>query len=292
MKNLLIFGGTGFLGRKLIEILVNEHFNVCVYLRNPQKRALFKDERIQFMHDFKEWADSSRFDMIINLAGEAIAPKLWTTSRKKTLWTSRVDFTQKIVRKIIENSYKPELVLHASAQGIHQTGFIYELCLAWENALSPLENLGIRTCILRTSLVLDSKEGFIKPLLPLYRSGLAVIFGGGTQIMNWMHIDDYLSACIELIQNKNYSGAIEMSAPESCTQEYFAQVFSEIFGRRLMIRVPQFVLKVVLGEQSILILDGQKKAPKQLLERNFNFKYSNIDEALKNLFHLREVRVP
>jgi uncharacterized protein len=231
---------------------------------------------------------------VINLAGKPIVDKSWTEKRKKCLWDSRVSLTEELVKRIAAANQKPKVLISGSAIGYYgDTGdvivdestaagsdFGAELCGAWENAALKSN---IRTCILRTGLVLDSSGGILKKMLLPFKLGLGGCIGDGKQWMSWIHIDDYVNIAIKLLDNEKAQGSYNMVAPEPVTNEQFTKTLATKLSRPAFLNTPAWFLKLILGERADLVLGGQRVSSIRIKELNYSFVHSNLDKAIETL---------
>lgn len=296
--NILIVGGSGFLGNALSDKL----------LKNP-KNTLFWVSRKQFIPNknvqvltYDELTPERHFDIVINLAGAGIADKRWSNHRKKALLDSRLIPTQKIIDFIHQSHHKPKLLINGSAIGFYGVqklnddsiltenstpicnDFANRLCQKWETLANSST---IKTAIIRTGVVMDKNGGgMLKRLLPQFTLGLGGKLGNGQQIMSWISIDDWVRAVIFII-DKNLSDTLphrqiyNLTAPNSVNNREFTQALGKFLNRPTVFVAPSFVLKTLLGEMATLLLDGQRVYPKALLDMGFEFNYPTLTSYLK-----------
>lgn len=296
--NILIVGGSGFLGNALSDEL----------LKNP-KNTLFWVSRKQFNPDKKvtvltydDLTPDLKIDIIINLAGAGIADKRWSENRKIKLIESRMKPTQKIIEFINQAHYKPKLFISGSAIGFYGVqklnddsiltenttpicnDFASRLCQKWETLANTST---IKTAIIRTGVVMDKNGGgMLKRLLPQFTLGLGGRLGNGQQIMSWISIDDWVRAVLFII-DKNLSDTLpqrqiyNLTAPNSVNNREFTKALGRFLNRPTVFVAPSFVLKTLLGEMATLLLDGQKVYPKALLDMGFEFNYPTLTSYLK-----------
>ena len=294
---ILITGGTGLIGSELVERLSFNH-DITVLTRSKQKAEKLARKGVSCIHDLDEWTNDQHYHAIINLAGEPIVDRRWTQKRKSVLINSRVTLTQKIVEKIENNQNKPNVLISGSAVGIYGDSesetfsessefevndFGAYCCHEWEKAALRAEDSGVRTCIVRTGIVLSNKGGMLKKLLLPFRFGLGGRIGHGKQWLSWIHIDDQVDAILHLFSNHDSRGTYNLTAPEAVTNGTFTTSLGKALRRPTWFTVPAFVIKAALGEASLLLLGGQRVTPDRLLSEGFSFKFQNLDAALNNL---------
>jgi uncharacterized protein (TIGR01777 family) len=275
---ILITGGTGLIGKKLCAALLQQGHELTILTRRPA----VVPKQCKAIVSLSEWQPETIYDAVINLAGEPIVDKSWTEKRKKCLWDSRVSLTHELVKHIEAANQKPNVLISGSAIGYYgNTGdvivdemtpvgsdFGAELCLAWENEALKAN---IRTCILRTGLVLDSSGGIFKKMQLPFKLGLGGSIGDGKQWMSWIHIDDYVNIVIKLLHNQNAQGAYNMVAPEPVANEQFTKILATILSRPTFFTMPAWFLKSVLGERAALLLGGQRVSPVRVTELDYLF---------------------
>jgi uncharacterized protein (TIGR01777 family) len=290
---ILVTGATGLIGRKLIYKLMISGHEVLALARSPEKLPELPEKNIF------QWTDdrspqSSWFagcDAVVNLAGEGIANQKWTKERKQKIWTSRVLGTQRLVTAMssLSSNDRPKVLISASAIGHYPSindaqdedskagsGFLSDLCSEWEKEANKALAYGIRTVNLRTGLVL-SKHGGV-----LAKSG-PVILGSGKQWMSWIHIEDMVTFILHVIENTEVIGPYNLTAPNPVTNEEFTRTVASAMGFPFTIKIPQIVLRAVLGELSTAVLSNQKIMPKRTISSGFNFKFENLKSAIADL---------
>ncbi len=292
---ILLTGGTGLIGQQLCRLLHIHGHQVTVLSRHSASVSKKCGSFISIISSLDEWLPDCVFDVVINLAGEPIADKAWSTKRKQLLWTSRVALTKKLVSKIAAAKVKPSVLLSGSAIGyygnrydeaLYETsssgqGFAAELCSAWEQAAITAKQFGVRVCLLRTGLVLSNQGGILSKMrLPL---GVGVIFGSGTQWMSWIHIEDYVQIVLCLIADEQAKGAFNMTAPNPVNNRQFTQALVSLQKGAVILPAPSFLLKMLLGERAGLLLEGQKVLPQKIQASSYQFRYPALSGALHAL---------
>ncbi len=303
-KKILITGGTGFIGSYLVRELINEH-DITILTRNPDKHRdrlsrNISGKKLQLISNLNDLP--FEYDIIINLAGHPIACN-WNNKIKKLIYDSRIDTTRTLTEAVLNANTKPELFISGSAIGYYgsyasgpdnglseedsagnHNSFPVKLCLDWENATSALEGSGIRTCILRTGLVLAKDGGVLAKMIPSFRLFLGAIIANGTQYMSWIHIQDVINIIKFIIENKELNGAINLTAPCPVNNSEFTTSLADAMFRPVFIRIPAFVFRAILGQMgNELLIKGQKVFPKKLLDNGYKFSFKTIHDALKNI---------
>ena len=228
-------------------------------------------------------------DAVINLAGASIAAR-WSEDYKKQLHASRIETTRALVCAINELE-NPPFFISASAVGIYENGlghdessvkfdrgFLGELACEWESEAAKART---QTAIFRLGVVLG-RGGALAKMLPAFKLGLGGKIGSGEQAFCWIYIADLLEAFKFTLQNRQ-SGVFNLVSPQPSTNGEFTQILGEVLGRPTFFKVPKFVLKLMLGEGSVVLLEGAKVYPKALIESGFSFKFSDLKTALRDI---------
>lgn len=312
MQHWLITGGTGFIGVPLVEAMVARGYRLYLLTRKPNKLPLPLQQLVSGGAPIKAIAELAEMpsDIVlkgcINLAGEGIADRPWSKSRKQILEHSRIDLTRNLV-DWLNNQRKPiDVFISGSAIGVygyHQEQWLDEtaevngsdygsmLCRNWEKEAGKLcqgmsskeKAEGTRIIHLRTGLVLG-KGGMLKRMAPAFKLGLGGRLGDGQQYMSWVHLDDLIAIILFAIDHPNIRGSINAVAETPETNENFTQQLAATFKRPCFFHVPAFILKIALGEMSDLLLKGQRIKPRVLIEQGYKFKFSDLQTAFTNIF--------
>ncbi len=298
-KNVLISGGSGFIGSHLTGLLIAKGYSVSILSRSEKQN---KGDIFYYKWDVaNQTIDESAVlnaDYIIHLAGENIAEKRWTAKRKAAIIDSREKSTQLLYSVLKKNNKKLDAFISASAVGIYgavngeeicsentspANDFLGYTCQKWEGALDFIENLNIRTVKIRTGLVLGKNDGFLKKLIPLFKFRLGSALGSGKQYMPWIHVDDLCDIYLQAVLNPNMEGAYNAAVNDNTTNTIFSKTLARIFGYSIWLpNVPAFVLKLVMGEMAVIVLTGRRVSSDKIEETGFQFKFKNLEEALKD----------
>ncbi len=290
--NILITGGTGFIGSYLVKMLLEQGHNITILSRNQRKAQ----SNIRFIGHVSEISDNETIEAIINLAGANIS-KRWTQAYKDELISSRVTITKSIIALISRLIKKPDLFISASAIGYYgipqqndialdeqskyTDGFTHQLCAQSEEEALKAKIYGVRTCIARLGVVLGKNGGALEKMLPAFKFCLGGQIGSGAQFFSWIHIKDVLLVFYEFIKNKEYNGIYNVTSPNPITNSEFTAALSRALKRPAILPVPAFIIKLIFGEMGEnLLLNGQKVIPKRLEQNSFEFSYPTIYLAL------------
>jgi uncharacterized protein len=296
--HIFITGGTGLIGRSLCAALLGVGHNVTVLSRKPESVTRKCGAAVKAMHSLDEWRPDSRFDAVINLAGEPIIDKPWTERRKHCLWDSRVALTEKLVKRIEQADHKPKVLLSGSATGYYgdsgdalldesaqpAADFGARLCNAWENAALQASEAGVRVCILRTGLVLHPAGGLVDKMLLPFKLGLGARISSGTQWMSWIHIDDYVAIVLQLLADPDAEGAYNMTAPQPATNKEFTVTLASVLHRPALLVAPAWLMTLILGERAYLLLGGQRALPTKVQALGYRFMHAQLEGALRALW--------
>ncbi|KPJ93450.1 MAG: hypothetical protein AMJ53_07190 [Gammaproteobacteria bacterium SG8_11] len=299
-QNILITGGTGFIGQSLCNALLSQGHTLTLLVRDYVKAAtLFgSSSRLTFISSIDQLKDTDRFDTVINLAGEPIATGRWNQRKKQLIKESRFDTTKQIVHYIKTTHTKPKLFISGSAIGYYGPRedevitesspgtpcFSNELCAQWEALAQQVQYFGVRVCLLRTGIVLGKTGGVLASMLIPFSYGLGGKLGDGRQWMSWIHIEDVVGIILELIRNEYISGPINATAPNPVNNAEFTRVLGKHLYRPTVLKMPGFVLRMVMGEVADeLLLVGLKAIPKKITDNGYQFLYPHLSDALVNI---------
>ncbi|WP_418141915.1 TIGR01777 family oxidoreductase [Marinobacter sp. MA] len=293
-KRILITGGTGFIGHVLCRELLARDYELTVFSRQPPETVKSSCGRVEAVSDLQQLRSHPGYDAVINLAGEGIADKRWSETRKQELRDSRIGVTETLVEVIRSWERAPEVLVSGSAVGFYgdqgaatvtedtspNDEFTHRLCRDWENAAKPLADDGVRVCFSRTGVVAGPGGGFLERMILPFKLGLGGRLGSGTQYMPWIHRDDVVGALIWMMENPNASGPFNVVSPNPATNAEFTRTLGKVLHRPTLFPAPAPVLKVALGEMARLLLTGQKAIPERLTQEKFEFRYPDLEQAL------------
>ncbi|WP_338352776.1 TIGR01777 family oxidoreductase [Thalassolituus oleivorans] len=300
-QRILITGGTGFIGSRLVERWWQQGHDVTVLTRRPE----WAQERWSGMvHTASDLAQlEGQYDRLVNLAGEGIADARWSDSRKAIIRRSRIQLTEQLVEWAQATGQHFDIVLTGSAVGYYGgfdgadgrqavsedspsgSDFSAILCRDWELAAEPLIDLSNRTVILRTGLVLGPNGGMLKRMWLPFQMGLGGVIGSGQQVLSWIHMRDYCRA-IDHICDSDLRGAVNMTAPTPATNRQFTKALGKALHRPTLFPMPTLVAKLAFGEMSELLLQGQQALPAQLQKSGFRYEYDDLGRALEDIVSL------
>jgi uncharacterized protein len=285
----VIAGGTGFLGSALAASLRADGHHVTIISRRPHGP------------DQVTWTDRSALDgtdVIVNLAGTSLDSGRWSDSRKAELLHSRVQATETIVKAMSQVSRRPSTLLNQSAVGFYGahgseplteesppgSDFLASVCVAWEAAAMNAASM-TRVILLRTGLPLDSSGGALPRLALPFRFFAGGRLGSGEQYWSWIHIDDWVRMVRWAIEEPDIKGPLNATAPAPATNRELADALGRALRRPAFAPAPAFALRLLLGEMAdALILSGQRVLPVKATRGGFEFRYSDLDSALQQIY--------
>jgi len=293
-KQILVTGGTGFIGKELCRELTSRGYSLTVLSRQPADTVRSLCGRVEVVNELEALRNHSGFDGIINLAGEGIADKRWTDSRKQALRSSRIDLTHQLAGVVRSWERLPGALVSGSAVGFYgdqgrnlvteQTEphdeFTHRLCRDWEQEALALEQDGVRVCLSRTGVVAGPGGGFLQRMLPPFKLGLGGRLGSGEQYMPWVHRADVVNGLIWMLETETAAGPYNMVSPNPVTNREFTRTLAGVLNRPAIFPAPAPVLKIALGEMARLLLTGQQAIPQRLQEGGFEFRYPQLKDAL------------
>jgi hypothetical protein len=299
---ILISGGTGLIGKALIKNLIKTGDQVLVLTRSKDGRE-DSDSKKYIEWDARSSAPLIPFlkdiNAVINLAGDNIGNGNWTKAKKERIISSRVQAGNALSKAIIDSGDKPDVFIQASGVGYYGSsldetfdesspngkGFQADVAQKWENSSGVLDAVGIRRVIIRMGIVLDAKSGALPLMVLPFKLFAGGPLGSGRQYVSWIHLQDDVRAIDFVMRNPKLSGAVNLTAPTSYPNKDFGKVVGKVMRRPYWFPVPAFGLKLVLGEKSELVLDGQNVYPRKLLEHGFQFKYPDLESALRSIYN-------
>lgn len=296
-RTFLVTGGTGFIGKTAVRHMLDAGHEVTVLSRNPQRAARVFDGRARVVATLEAISAQDRFDGVINLAGAPVVGPPWTQSRRATLMASRIGTTEALMAWLRRVHHKPAVWVQASAIGAYGvrapdesldessatgTGFMSRLCLDWEAAAKPAQQMGVRQVVLRFGLVFGH-GGALPPMLLPYRLGLGATLGDGKQVMSWIHHDDVMRLIAYALDHESMRGIYNAAAPDAIAQSVFAKTVAHALKRPLFLRLPAAPMRLLTGEMGQLFLDGQRVVPMRLIEHGFTFRFPTLAGAIADL---------
>jgi hypothetical protein len=308
-KKIFILGATGWIGRSLSLKLLGNGYSLIAAVRDQARARMLLGAEVTIIpwsmsdEELVPYVDGC--EAVINLAGAPIAEGRWTRKRQGILRSSRIDVTKRLVSIIEKTESKPDCFLSASAVGYYGdtksevtqeitgsgTGFLAEICKDWETAALEAESLGVRVVLPRIGIVLGKGGGMLGKVTPVFRAGLGGRLGSGTQYMPWIHLSDLIESLIHVIKTPSIKGPFVSASPYPITNRAFTGELAKALHRPAFIPAPIFILKMVLGEMSGMLLNGQRLQPEKLLNSGFVFEFEHIQKALSAIFAVNNIQI-
>ncbi len=298
--HILIPGGTGLVGTALTEWLVQHDHTVTILSRNPRQTSVAGVDMAgwngTFAPDLVECIN--RADAIVNLTGANLGAQRWTDEYKQVIRESRVSTTQALVQAIEAADRKPGVFVQASAVGYYGssyssetltedlpagTDFLGNVCQDWEAASQPVEALGLRLAVARLGVVLAHDEGALARMAVPFRIGIGGALGHGKQPFPWIHLQDTARALAFLVTNENTRGAYNLTGPHIISNKEFSLHLARALRKPMIFNVPALAVRLLFGEMSVLLLQGQQAVSWKLQKAGFDFTYTEAQAALAQL---------
>jgi uncharacterized protein (TIGR01777 family) len=295
-----VTGATGLIGRQLVAALKQRGDEVTILSRNPDTAGSSLGVTALAWDPINEEAPVEAVngaDAVIHLAGEPVSQR-WTAAAKDAIRASRVDGTSNLVAAMRQAQTRPGAFISGSAVGwygplgperVEETapagsGFLAEVCSAGEKAAEQAAELGIRTAIVRTGVVLSAEGGALAKMLPPFKAGVGGPVAGGKQMMPWIHIDDMVALLIAAVDGgSEWAGPINGTAPTPVSNRDFSKALGRALKRPSFSPVPSFAIKAMYGEMSEIVLTGQNAVPSKATSLGFTWQHGDLNEALQSV---------
>lgn len=311
MRTILITGGTGLIGNRLVKQLTLKNYRVIILTRSRENKT--GDEKTEYAL----WDPAAgkidaeavrRADGIIHLAGAGVMDKKWTEAYKKEILDSRAKSTALLIHALQEDVHRVKVLVSASATGWYgpdkipghfftedepaDKAFLGEVCRQWEESTMPAEALGIRVCRLRTGIVLDGEGGAYTAFRAPLKFGLATILSTGKQVVSWIHADDLCRQYIFALENENMRGSYNSVAPEPVSNKALTLTIAQAVRGKfyLPVHVPAFILKIMMGGRSVEILKSVTVSAEKIKQQGFTFLYPGIEAAVEAIEKMTDDR--
>ena len=308
--HILIIGGTGAIGQRLVPYLLAQGDTITVLSRRALRPAAWPRTVNMVVWDgqtargWGQWVEQA--EAIINLAGAGVADAPWTKARKALIISSRVQAAAAVAEAMQAAKQKPRVLIQASAIGYYGTDetrtmiesspsgddFLAEVCRAWEAGAAPVAALGVRVVTIRTGVVLDPLGGALPKMTLPIKFFVGGPLGSGRQWLSWIHYADEVAAIRFLITQEALSGAFNLTAPNPVHNAELTQLLGQMMHRPTFMPAPSFALKLILGELSEVVLKGQRVLPERLQSAGYVFQYNEARLALQNLLAKNEGVIP
>jgi uncharacterized protein len=299
MAKILITGGSGLIGRELTGTLKQLGHEVSWLSRSGGIENGINKFEWDINKGYIDPAALIKVEHIIHLAGSGIMDKRWTTKYKREIISSRVDSSKLIYDKLIKHQVRLKTFTGASAVGYygqrpigrpfietdrHGDDFLASVCKLWEESYVPFINRGIKTTIIRTAIVLSEKGGALEKLKPIFKAGLGSPIGTGQQAFPWIHIKDLAKVYIESVVNPGISGVYNTVTGGTTTNRDFCEGLASAYGKKIIMpAIPEFALKLALGERATALVNGAPINNQKLKDSGISFEFNSLGSALSDV---------
>lgn len=296
-KKILITGPSGLIGTRLTEQLLQKGYQVWHLSRNKKKGIP------SFTWDVENGIMDTKalegVDAIVHLAGAGVADKRWTESRKKEILESRTKSSALLYKTLAGANHSVKSVISASAIGYYGFGFgeevfkedsrsgndyLAQVTKQWEESVDTISSLNLRVVKLRIGIVLSNKGGALVEMARPIRWGIGAALGNGKQYLSWIHLDDVCAMFIKAVEDETMQGAYNAVSGDWVTNKVLTQRIAKVLKKPLLLpNVPTFVMKILIGEMAVIVINGSKISADKIKETGFVFRYSNLEKALESL---------
>ena len=293
----LITGASGLIGKALQKSFIEKGYDLLLASRSEP----MDDGHIQWNMD-TGFADADLpelegLDAVIHLAGENVSGLRWTEDKKKAIRDSRVFGTRTMIEAFARLEKKPKVFIAGSAIGFYgdrdddemtETSsagdtFLAKACKEWEAESRRAEDMGIRTVLLRTGIVLSKDGGALATMLTPFKLGVGGVVGSGKQWMSWVSLDDVVAIVNFALENEGLRGAVNVAAPHPVTNEEFTKTLGSVLYRPTFLPLPEFAVNLVFGEMGdALLLASTRVIPRRLVDAGYEFKFTDLKTALEH----------
>ena len=297
--NILITGGTGLIGKRLTEKLLEKGHSVSILSRSKKKSDKINYFTWDISNQKIEEEAVKKADVIVHLAGTNVGEGRWTKKRKKEIIDSRVDSGNLLFGSVKKYNTNLKAFISSSAIGYYGmknsdkifeetdpagSDFLANVCNQWEDSANQFNSIGIRTAIVRTGVVLDKTEGALAKILTPIKLGIGSALGSGKQAMPWIHLDDICGIYLHLIENGSLSGVFNGVAPSHETNKEFSKTVAKVLKKPFWFaNVPSFALQLLMGEQAVIALKGSRISSKKIQKSGYSFMFPKLKEALESI---------
>lgn len=292
MSNILITGGTGFIGQALTELLQQANHSISTLSRQPKGANQFSWQPDEGSMDVNALENQ---DIVIHLAGESLFTKRWSAKRKNYLKHNRQSACKTLIHHINEAANPPRTLIVASAIGFYGDtaekvvdehspkgdNFPAEICQLIETEAGELDQNKTKLVIARLGVVIDKSGGAVKQLLPPFKSFLGGPIGNGQQWMSWISLKDCIAGFQYFIDHQDCQGCYNLTSPNPVSNQQFSSVLAQTLHRPCWLPLPAFAVRLLFGEMGeSLLLANANVLPTKLTHEGFEFAYPSIDQAL------------
>ena len=301
MANVLVTGGTGFIGTRVCTALHEQGDTVRVLSRNPtraQTKLKWAREVYGWTPETEKLPSEAMSDVkaVVHLAGETIAGR-WNSEKKRRIRDSRILSTRNLVASLGAADTKPDVLVCASAIGYYGasgdehltevspagTDFLAQVCQEWETEAQKAIEFGIRVVMVRIGLVLGLGGGLLAQILLPFKMGVGGVLGSGRQWMSWIHVDDVVGILLHALENDEIRGPLNATAPAPVRNTEFTKTLGTVLRRPTLLPVPIFGLKLMMGEFADFVVLSQNVLPEKTEVSGYEFRHRTLEAALSDL---------
>ena len=299
MNKILIAGATGFVGTYLINYLLEKGYSINALSRRSKQVSHYTNLAYFQWDIHQQYIETNAFenvDTIINLTGANIGEKRWTKERKSEIISSRIKSIDLLYQYVSENKFSINTFISSSAVGYYGavttdemfketsengTDFLATVCKEWENTAMKFNDIGIRTVILRKGVIVGKDGGIVQKLAPLAKLGINVSLGSGKQYLPWIDIRDLVKLYEFILSNSKINGIFNVVSSENITMNEFSKTLLKSYEMRTILpNVPVFIIHLLFGEMSVMLLEGSKISNEKLKKTGFSFEFDTIEKSL------------
>jgi len=292
-KKVLLTGGTGFVGNRLVNALVAAGHTVSVVTRTPERHRTARAGV-----DYVGWLPPlDRHQALVHLSGEPIFGARWSAEVKGAIRASRIDSTRRLVEALRACARRPAVLVCASAIGWYGdrgdevlteasapgSGFLAEVCQAWEDEAQRAEELGVRVVRVRIGVVLGAKGGALAQMLLPFKLGLGGPLGSGSQWFSWVHLRDVVALFVRAVDDPSLRGAFNATAPNPVTNREFTRTLGRVLHRPAFLPIPPLALRLRFGDAAQVLTASQRCLPEAALRAGFTFQFATLEGALRDI---------
>ncbi|HRG80529.1 MAG TPA: TIGR01777 family oxidoreductase [Cyclobacteriaceae bacterium] len=297
-KKILITGASGLIGSRLTELLLQKGYQVSHLGRSKKSGSV-----PSFVWDVDKGVLDQQalegVETIIHLAGAGVADKRWTESRKKEILDSRTKSSLLLYNTLANTNHTVKTVVSASAIGYYGFGFgkevftevsqpgndyLAQVVKEWEESVDKISSLNLRVVKLRIGIVLSDKGGALVEMAKPIRLGIGAALGTGKQYLSWIHLDDLCTMFIKAVEDEKLHGAYNATSGEWVTNLELTKLIAKVLKRPLLLpNVPGFIMKIIVGEMAVIVVNGSKISADKIKKMGFKFNHADLSETLRSL---------
>ena len=299
-RKIVITGATGLIGKRIAHKLIQRGDKVTIFTRSVNNAIRFIPDAAEYVkwdYNKDNWQMKLEgIDAVIHLAGENVMAKRWNKQHKENILKSRIETTSAMVNAIINTENKPKIFISASAVGFYGSSdqpvtekslpgkdFLSNVVNAWEDQSKKVDEYKVRRSNIRTGIVLDKNEGALAQMVIPFKYFIGGPLGTGKQWFPWIHIEDVVGIYLYVLDNDNVDGIINAVSPHPIRMNEFCKSLGKIMHRPSLFKVPEFVLRLIFGEATDVLLASAHVIPERTLELGYKFEFEKVENALKNL---------